>query len=121
MSWWWNNRISVIIRVKKRGLAKATNGALRGLGEDCRGHWITFRHRYKVKFAADPGGVELPELTREVFMNVDHELLYFLQAFSLSRSPFKKTKSPTETGAEGWLVRPRALDFALDVSFCWRE
>ena len=46
---------------------------------------------------------------------------YFSRAFSLSLSPFKKTKSPTEIAAEGTLVRPCALDFALGVWFCWRE
>ena len=54
---------------------KATNGPLRGLGQNCRSHRITFRHRYKVAFAAELGGGELPELTREVFTNVDHEVL----------------------------------------------
>ena len=54
---------------------KATNGALRRLGQNFRGHWITFRHKYKVEFAVELGGGELPELTREVFTNVDHEVL----------------------------------------------
>ena len=75
MLWWWNNRIHVIIGVKRGGLLKATNGALQGLGQNCRGHWITFRHRYKVEFAAELGGGELPKLTREVFTNVDHKVL----------------------------------------------
>ena len=54
---------------------KATNRALWGLGQNCRGHWITFRHRYEVEFAAELGGGELPELTRKVFTDVDHEVL----------------------------------------------
>ena len=48
-------------------------------------------------------------------------VFYFSRAFNLSLSPFKKTKSPTETAAESRLVRPRALDFVLNVWFCWRE
>ena len=47
---------------------------------------------------------------------------YFSRAFNLSLSPFKNTKLPTETVAEGRLVLPRALDFALGVygTFCIR-
>ena len=54
---------------------KATNGALRRLSQNCRGHCITFRHRHHVKFAAKLGGGELPELTRKVLTIVDHKVL----------------------------------------------
>ena len=54
------------------------------------------------------GGGERPELTREVLSNADNKV-------NLSLSPFKKTKSPKQTTAEGRSVPPRALDFALGV------
>ena len=67
---------------------KATNGVLQELGQNCRSHWITSRHRYKVEFAAELGGGEPPKLIREVFMNVDHEVL--LTAFQFVLFTFQE-------------------------------
>ena len=54
---------------------KATNGALRGLSQNCRSHWITFRHRHQVEFAAKLRGGGLLGLTRKVLMHADQEVL----------------------------------------------
>ena len=78
---------------------KATNGALRGLSQNCRSHWVTFRHRHQVDFAAKLGGGELSELARKVLTNADYEVF--------------PTTAETETTAGFRLVRPQALDFAL--------
>ena len=63
---------------------KATNGAL----HNCRSHWITFRHRHQVEFAAKLGGGELPELTRKVLMNADHKV--FLTGFQFVSVTFQE-------------------------------
>ena len=46
---------------------KATNGVLQGLSQNCCSHWITFRHRHQVEFAAKLGGSELPRMTELSF------------------------------------------------------
>ena len=87
---------------------KAMNGAL---SQNCRSHWITFRHGHQADFAAKLGGGELLELTRKSSQMPTTR--YFSRAFNLSLSRFTKTKSLTETTAEGRLVQPRALDCAF--------
>ena len=67
---------------------KATNGALRGLSQNCRSHWITFRHGHQIDFAAKLGGGEPPELTRKVLTNADHEV--FLPGFQFVSVTFQE-------------------------------
>ena len=67
---------------------KATNGALKGLSQNCQSHWITCRHGHRVDFAAKLGGGELPELTRKVLTNADHEV--FLTGFQFVSVTFQE-------------------------------
>ena len=67
---------------------KATNGALRGLSQNCRSHWITFGHGHQVDFAVKLGEGELPELTREVLTNADHKV--FLTGFQFVSVTFQE-------------------------------